>query len=253
MAVIRNIILAIVIIVVVVIVYNYFRSNKTHLSGLKSAKNSVNIQASTLPHNKGSNNFAYSIWFYVKDWQYRLTESKDVLARSSHGAKNNHNPKITLAPYENNIHINISTYPVSGESHTDNSKDDNSNLSDVKSNHECVIRNFPLQRWVNLLISLNGRTLDVYLDGKLVRTCILPGVAKPFPDSNINITPDGGFSGWTSNLQYWSNPLNPQEAYNVYKDGYGGSGLGSISSFFDKYKIKVAYLVNNTEEGTFSI
>ena len=250
MALIQNIILAIVVIVVVVLIYNYFRSNKTHLSGLKSAKSSVKIQSKQLPHNKGSNNFAYSIWFYVSDWQYRLTEQKEILSRSSNSTKNNYNPKITLAPYENNININISTYPVSGEAQQNDSKQDDSNLSHVQSNHDCVIRNFPLQRWVNLIISLNGRTLDVYLDGKLVRTCILPGVAKPFPDSDINITPEGGFSGWTSNLQYWSNPLNPQEAYDVYKNGYGGNSIGS---FFNKYKVKISYLVNNIEEGSFSV
>ena len=304
----RNIILAIVIIIVVIFLYNYFRSNKKDLTGLKPGKHSSKISSSKLPHNKGSSNYAYSMWFYVSDWQYRLTEPKELLVRTSNTGKNINNPKITLAPYENNIHINISTYPLSSSSSDESNKkcglnpvwktnpnasvwasdceklsdvescrkagkkygtcmigglesselvktsdSDQSNLTHIHSDHECVIRNFPLQKWVNLIISLNGRTLDVYLDGKLVRTCILEGVAKPLPDSNIRITPNGGFSGWTSNLQYWSNPLNPQEAYNVYKNGYGGSTLGSIASFFEKYKIKVAYLVNNTEEGSFSI
>ncbi len=249
----RNIILAIVIIIVVIFLYNYFRSNKKDLTGLKPGKHSSKISSSKLPHNKGSSNYAYSVWFYVSDWQYRLTEPKELLVRTSNSGKNINNPKITLAPYENNIHINISTYPLSSHHKNNDSNNDQSNLTHIHSHHECVIRNFPLQKWVNLIISLNGRTLDVYLDGKLVRTCILQGVAKPLPDSNIKITPNGGFSGWTSNLQYWSNPLNPQEAYNVYKNGYGGSTLGSIASFFEKYKIKVSYLVNNTEEGSFSI
>ena len=238
----RNLLLAIVCIVIVVLIYNYFTGSATRLSNLTSAKSTVSIKSSTLPHNKGSNSFAYSIWFYVSDWQYRLTETKEVLSR---GSKHKSNPKITLAPYENNIHINVSTYPQAGGSHQDDS-----NLSEVKSNHDCVIRNFPLQRWVNLIVSLHGRTLDVYLDGKLVRTCVLPGVAKAFPDADVSITPDGGFSGWTSNFQYWPNPLNPQEAYNVYKAGFGGTGWGS---FFDKRKIRVSYLVNNKEQGSFAI
>lgn len=44
--------------------------------------------------------------------------------------------------------------------------------------HMCMINNFPLQRWVNLIVSLNNRTMDVYLNGKLVRTCILPAPAN---------------------------------------------------------------------------
>ena len=92
--------------------------------------------------------------------------------------------------------------------------------------------------------------LDVYIDGKLVRTCVLPGVAKIDSNADVYITPNGGFSGWTSNLQYFANPLNPQEAYNIYKKGYGSSGLSGI---FDKYKIKIAYLVDNKEEGSIEI
>ena len=53
--------------------------------------------------------------------------------------------------------------------------------------------NVPLQKWVNLIISLYGRTLDVYIDGKLVRTCVLPGVAQVNPDADILVTPMGGF------------------------------------------------------------
>ena len=113
----------------------------------------------------------------------------------------------------------------------------------------CSITNFPIQSWVNLILSINGRTVDVYLDGKLVRTCLLPNIPKTIPDSNLKITPNGGFSGWTSKFQYWNKALNPQQAYNVYKDGLGTG----FSNFFDKYKLKFSYLVNNVEEGSIEI
>ena len=103
---------------------------------------------------------------------------------------------------------------------------------------------------LTIIVSLNGRTLDIYLDGKLVRTCIIPGVAKPIGESDIEITPGGGFAGWTSRFKYWPKPLNPEEAYGVYKDGPGNN---SFSNIFEKYKIKITYLVDNVEEGNFSI
>jgi hypothetical protein len=244
MSVIQNILFAIVIIIIVYFVYNYFSSGNVRLNGLTSGTKTTKISASKLPTNKAHNNFAYSIWFYVKDWQYRLNEPKELLERAPGHMKNSYSPRITLAPYENNIDIKIATFP----SHK--SSDKTAHITDMPSSHDCSIRNFPLQTWVNLIISLNGRTLDVYMDGKLVRTCVLPGVARPFPDADIRITPDGGFSGWTSNFQYWSNPLNPQEAYNVYKKGYGGGGLGGL---LNKFQIKVAYFVNNTKQGSFTI
>ena len=242
MGLIKNVLSIIVIVVVLYLVYSYLFSKKTHLSGLKSGTKSTTISASKLSGNKSSNNYAYSLWFNIKDWKYRLTNKKILLDRSSKNSDNESNPLITLAAYENDININISTYPLSNNKHQKH--------DDVKTNHECKIRNFPLQKWVNLVVSLNDRTLDVYLDGKLVRTCILPGVAKINPHADVHITPGGGFSGWTSNFKYWSHPLNPQEAYNVYKDGYNSLGLGS---FFEKYKIKISYLVDNNESGSLEI
>jgi hypothetical protein len=103
---------------------------------------------------------------------------------------------------------------------------------------------------VNLIISLYGRTLDVYLDGKLVRTCVLPGVAKVNPAANILVTPNGGFNGFTSNFQYWPTATNPQQAYNIYKDGFGGSVFGNL---FNKFRLKVSLLEDNREKGSFEI
>ena len=207
---------------------------------MQTAKKLKTIDAKNLPNNK-TNNYAYSIWFYVNDWQYKLGKPKYLLTRggSGVGSLTTYNPQITLAPYENNIEIEISTYPSRG--------------SETKHTPGlgCTISNFPLQKWVNLIISLNVRTLDVYIDGKLVRTCILPRPAKNVsPDTPINITPNGGFDGWTSNIQYFAKPLNPQQAYDIYKKGYGGAGLTGV---FDKYKIKVAYLIDNEEQGSIQI
>jgi hypothetical protein len=94
-------------------------------------------------------------------------------------------------------------------------------------------------------MSVNGRTLDIYLDGKLVNTCVMPGVAKISNSAPIVITPAGGFSGYTSNIEYWSKPTNPQEAWNIYRKGHGGGNV------FSKYKLKIAVLKNNKETSSY--
>jgi hypothetical protein len=114
----------------------------------------------------------------------------------------------------------------------------------------CKINNFPLQRWVSLVVSLNNRTLDLYLNGKLVRTCILPATAVIDSTASVSLTPDGGFKGWTSNTQYFSKALNPHEVYNIYAVG---PKCGGRLSLFDRYKLKLTYLVNNQETGSVTI
>lgn len=114
----------------------------------------------------------------------------------------------------------------------------------------CQIQNIPIQKWFNIIVSLYGLTLDVYLDGKLVRTCVMPGVPKVNNNSGLNVTSNGGFSGWTAKFQYWSDASNPQQAYNIYKDGYGGSILGNLLS---KYRIRVSMVSDNVEKSSFEI
>ena len=106
----------------------------------------------------------------------------------------------------------------------------------------------PIQKWVNVIVSLYGKTMDVYIDGKLVRTCVLPGVAKIANNAPVYVTPLGGFSGYTANIHYYSDALNPQEAYNIYRMGYGGSG-----SLDFPYEIKIEYLKDGEEQGSITI
>jgi hypothetical protein len=52
-----------------------------------------------------------------------------------------------------------------------------------------ITDNVPVQKWVNLIISVYGRSLDVYIDGKLAKTCLLPGVANVNNKSDIYVNP----------------------------------------------------------------
>ena len=54
----------------------------------------------------------------------------------------------------------------------------------------------------------------------------------------------------TSNIKYWSDATNPQEAYEIYKDGFGGNMFGK---FLNKYKLKISFLQDNKEKGSFEI
>ena len=229
--------IAIGVIILIILIVSYFSKDNTVLSNLNNADKTTIIKADKLKAKKNSSNYSYSIWFYVNDWEENLGKKKVLLSRTKSSSESDaddgkiHNPEIYFSPYENNINVNITTFQK---------KD---------SEQVCSITNFPIQSWVNLLVSVNGRTVDVYLDGKLVRTCLLPNIPKSVIDADLYITPNGGFSGWTSKARYFNTALNPQQAYNIYK---GGLGRG-FSDFFSKYKFKFSYLVNNVEQGSIEI
>lgn len=241
----KNIILFVIIIVLLIIVIRYIMKDVNTLSGLTSGKTMQTVQPDDLASSSSSgntSNFTYSIWFFIDDWNYRYGEPKVIFGRMTTGSgKNEPCPSVTLGPIQNNIIVSLAVYPG-----LDEVPEDGTNYIV----HSCGISNVPIQRWCNFFMSAYGRTLDLYLDGKLVRTCVLPGVAKIDSSAPIYITPMGGFSGWTSRFQYWPDSSNPQKAWDIYKAGYGGSLLGSI---FGKYTIKVSLMEGDTEDSSFTI
>lgn len=239
MGLIQNVLIMLVIVVLLYYIFSWLFRTSTQLTTLQNANLKQTILASTLKNNNNTSNFAYSTWFYVDDWNYRFGEDKILLLRAK--LLNDVGFGIVLGAMKNNIEIGVECYKQNANTGV---------LGNSPLVHKCLVENFPLQKWVNLTVSVYGRTLDVYIDGKLVRTCVLPGVAKVDPDANMMVTPFGGFHGYTGNFKYWSNALNPQEAYNIYKDGYGGSLLGNL---FNKYRIKIAFLEDNKEHGSFEI
>jgi hypothetical protein len=230
----KIVIVCLVILFVLYIILNYFFTKSTTLTKMFNATQRQKILASTLPASNNSSNYTYSTWFNVSDWNYRFGEPKVLLGRMDE--QQNPSPSIVFGAMENDITISVACYST--------------DASQPAIIHTCNVQNFPLQRWVNLIISLYGRTLDVYIDGKLVRTCVLPGVAMINKNADIIVTPNGGFSGFTTNFKYWNNSTNPQDAYNIYKAGFGGSLLGDL---FNKYRIKIAFLADNREKGSFEL
>ena len=241
----KSIILFVIIVVLLIIVIHYILQDVNTLTGLVSAQTMQKIEAEDLASSSSSGNtanFTYSIWFFIDDWNYRYGEPKVMFGRMTSGtAERQPCPSVALAPILNNIIVSLAVFPG-----LDEMPEDGSNFIV----HTCGISNVPIQKWCNFFISVYGRTLDLYLDGKLVRTCVLPGVANIDSNAPIYVTPMGGFSGWTSNFQYWPEASSPQKAWDVYKAGYGGSLLGSI---FGKYTIKVSVMEGDTVNSSIEI
>jgi len=265
MGVLGIIISILVVILIIMFLIHVFR-DPYKLSNLQNGQNSATIKSTSLATN-GSNtpssNFAYSIWFYVNDFNYRYGEPKVIFGRmgspspssssssSQTGASQSSIqgvsgldpcPAVVLGAVENNLDISLGCYP--GINQTPTTPGGNTVV------HTCNVANVPIQRWVNLIISVYGRSLDVYIDGKLVKTCLLPGVANVNNNSDVYITPSGGFDGWTSKFEYYPNSLNPQQAYNIYTKGYGGN---MFSNFLQGYQVQISLVENGTTQSSVTI
>jgi len=216
-----------------------------------------------------SSNFTLSVWFYIDNWGNNIGNEKNILYLATlanptivPGIKSNlsgiskkvpittpttpihKNINIALDEYENNLFIDIECFGLSNET--------------IFTRYK--IPNIPVQKWNNLTISVDVRTLDVYLDGKLRNSFILHGLYKNYdrnspPDKKnmylgyiSNTNP--GFEGFITRIRYEGDSCNPQDAYNIYKEGINAS---LASSLFNKYSLKVSFLEYNKEQGSFQI
>lgn len=231
----------IIIIVAIIYAIYYFTSKTKKITDVSSAKSVQQIQPTTLS-SPDSTNFAYSIWIYVDDWNYKYGEPKVILARmTSETTDEQPCPSISLDSVANNLNVSMTVYPS-----LNTSSDDSKNFMV----HSCSVSDIPLQKWVNIIVSIYNRTMDIYIDGKLRRTCLMPGVSKIDSNASVYITPLGGFSGWTSNFQTWSEAIDPQTAWNTYSNGYSSNLFGS---YFGKYSVKLSVTENGTEDASITL
>ncbi len=87
----------------------------------------------------------------------------------------------------------------------------------------CDIVNIPVQRWVHLGLILQNKTLDVYLNGSLKRSCILKNIPKSIKQTdNIYINQNGGFNGKISDINYTPKALTSEDMLSEYSGFFGG-------------------------------
>uniref|UniRef100_A0A6C0C447 LamG-like jellyroll fold domain-containing protein n=1 Tax=viral metagenome TaxID=1070528 RepID=A0A6C0C447_9ZZZZ len=228
----HKIIIGVVIVVLIYLLYLYFfGSNSTVLVGVHETSQEIRIDQGSLAPGS-TQNFTYSIWVYVSNWN---AGNEKIIFQRPCGS--GFCPKMAFDPNMNNVTVTLATYP-SG--------------SGAPTTAQCSIENVPLQTWTNLIMTLNGNALDCYLDGKLVRTCLMPGVPNVSNAGTLVLTPNNqSFQGYTGNFQYFKRAVNPREAYSIYKEGYGGSNW--LSNMFNKYRIKLAFMKDNQEVNSLEI
>jgi hypothetical protein len=254
-----SIVVTIAILVLIIILVRWWLSDPYTLQNIQSGETPSTIKASSLATNgtgSASNNFSYSVWFFINDWNYRYGEPKVIFGRMGAPSSSGQGtiqgvsgldpcPVVVLAPTQNNISVSLGCYPGADETPT------TSGGNTVVSTY--TIENIPIQSWVNFVISVYGRTMDMYIDGKLVKTGLLKGIASINNDADIYVTPSGGFDGWTSKLQFYPTPLNPQQVWNIYKDGYqGGNPISNFFSF-NNYQVQIALVENGITQGSLTI
>ena len=235
------IILAIVVILLFYILYRFFMLKSTELTSTASLLDSN--PSISIENKPTSTRYSYGIWIYVNSWDSSI--EKTIFERT------------------NNIKLYFSaTAPVLKCDITMNNGSTTASSTTLE-----ITDNFPLQKWVHIVTSVDNQYLDAYLDGKLVKsgrlynesadadtTAGTIAVAESTPktpgDEPIVIGSGTTYDAYIAKFNHWSLPLDPQTVWSTYSEGNGQSGM---NNYISSYGIDLSILKDNVEQNKFSI
>jgi len=153
--------------------------------------------------------FTWSVWIYIDDFQYKQNEYKHVFHKGNDNINlseaplglnfPNNAPGLYITPKTNDLLVLMNTF--------DNIKE------------EVVVKDVPLNKWVNVIIRVSAQNhLDVYINGALVKRHIMSGVPKQ-NYGNVYASMNGGFSGYTSELQYFNTAIGMNKIQSIVDTG----------------------------------
>ena len=173
-------------------------------------KTVTTIPAANIPITQGADN-GVQFWMYIKDWDYRFGRKKSILLRKDSTNANFKNPDISLHETDNSLNVTVSIFPASSGAGSSSSPAASNSGSASGDSYTCTVENVPLQTWFAVSVTVFQRNLDVYINGKLVKSCVLPGVPRPAA-GDIIVGDNQGFSGSVCNVHAYPKMLGPTDA-----------------------------------------
>lgn len=83
-----------------------------------------------------------------------------------------------------------------------------------------IMDNFPLQKWVYVVISVDNTVVDLYIDGKLIRSHKVDDIKQIDENSDIIF---GRLDAFIAKMEREPKPMDPSYAWSKYMEGNGGN------------------------------
>lgn len=144
--------------------------------------------------------FSWSTWLFIDDLTYLSNQYKHVFSKGNDSVGTNGMITPNNAP---GLYINPNTNAITVVMNTFN-----------EINEEIVIPDIPLNKWFNVIIVCDNNILNVYVNGLIAHSRNLNSVPKQ-NYGDVFVGMNGGFSGYLSNLWYYSYALGTREIQNI--------------------------------------
>ena len=210
------IILGVLLIVVTYLVFFVFTGSQSLTAKVDLGSLQTSITSDKIS-DPGSVRYSFESWVYV--YQFDGTGGKYLFSRTGTTPGKN----IGLRFDANTPTLNLEYISISP---TNGSK---------VSKTLVVYNNFPIQTWTHVIVSVDNNYIDVYMNGKLVKS-INESLEAPSTSSSIDYgTPKAYLAKFVRNTY----PIDPQTAFDHYSSGNGESS--SIKSMIGNYGATIVF------------
>lgn len=229
-----------------------YTSAKDGLPANTTSVTSYSPANSSIPMMFEGGEYSFSTWIYITNWTVNAGYNKPFLTLGGGGgavaASSFFTTVLYLGQNSPKIGIRTSTRDSDKLNTTEMTKirptPTSGNTSgfgvtpytDVSSDFRlCDIEAVDLQRWVNITVVLSGRTQDIYIDGKMTRSCVLPAMFKVDGDKpTIILGGPYGFGGLIGTTRAANFAYSPDQVYKNYMNGPLDTSLWTkIMSYLD--------------------
>ena len=194
----------------------------TVISSNPNIENSVPIYRS-VDENQGLE-FTWNVWFMINNGKNNTSQPSGIVnnrifSKGLHGQENlayrgnepeylNVSPGLFVTNFTSNKSVNLTLVM--------NTFDSSQNTSPTIET--IVITNIPIQKWVCCTIRVQGKTVDIYINGLLKQRKNLINLPRQnYYDTYIG--EDAGMSGYVSSLRYYGYAIGYDEIQSLFASG----------------------------------
>tara|TARA_B110000285_G_scaffold231990_1_gene302017 strand:- start:16476 stop:17174 length:699 start_codon:yes stop_codon:yes gene_type:complete len=227
-----TIILIVAILILIYVLYAYFTDSSSEL--VQTASLLTTVPAIENINRPTNTRYGHSVWIYVNTWDNNA--NKTIISRDN-------NFKLYLDKSSPVLKLDV-------------------HMNDGSDETMIITNNFPLQKWVNISVSMDNQFADTYIDGKLVRSQRFykqinedSGVSPKMPPGKevklyLGNKDTGNFDAYATLFRRWTEPIDPETAWDNYMKGNGSSKMASA---LNDVGIDLSILQNNEEIKKFSL
>ena len=161
--------------------------------------------------------FTWSTWLWVrnpplnsgfmKNTQYKHVFSKGNDIIDEEGIANPNNaPGLYISPDYRELLVVMNTFENIRE--------------------KIIISDLPIEKWINIIIRVDQRQLDIFINGTMTRSKTLSSIPRQNYD-NVYIGMNGGFMGNLSSLRYFSSAIGTTQIQNIVESGPNLNPIGT--------------------------